>query len=119
MKCCVHRVLCVECRGFETHLKKSDCLGCAVLLYLVVCLTLLASSFLIKTCIIRVLSSVSSISLLCWRSEVKECTFPRNIYTPNVSYMYIPDYFLTSYAPSLPPSSTSEPFILDHTTFFT
>ena len=39
----------VECRGFESHprqlifLWKSDCLGCAVLLCLVVCLTLLAS----------------------------------------------------------------------------
>ena len=38
--------------GFESHpsqlifLRKSDCLGCAVLLCLVVCLTLLASSFL-------------------------------------------------------------------------
>ena len=49
----------VECRGFESHLRqliflrKSDCLGCAVLLCLVVCLLL--SSFLlsslIKTCI--------------------------------------------------------------------
>ena len=42
-----------ECRGFESHprqlifLRKSDCLGCAVLLCLVVCLTLLASSFLL------------------------------------------------------------------------
>ena len=42
----------VECRGFESHLKqliflrKSDCLGCAVLLCLVICLTLLASFFL-------------------------------------------------------------------------
>ena len=54
---CVH----VECRGFESHprqlifLKESDCLGCAVLLCLVVCMTLLASFFLpsrlIKTCI--------------------------------------------------------------------
>ena len=41
----------VECRGFESHprqlifLWKSDCLGCAVLLCLVVCLTLLASLF--------------------------------------------------------------------------
>ena len=41
-----------ECRGFESHprqlilLWKSDCLGCAVLLCLVVCLTLLASFFL-------------------------------------------------------------------------
>ena len=32
----------VECRGFESHPRqKSDCLGCAVLLCLVVCLTLL------------------------------------------------------------------------------
>ena len=46
---------CIECRGFESHLRqlifsrKSDCLGCAVLLCLVclfVCLTLLASFFL-------------------------------------------------------------------------
>ena len=42
----------VECQGFESHprqlifLRKSDCLGCAVLLCLVVCLTLLASFFL-------------------------------------------------------------------------
>ena len=42
----------VECRGFESHprqlifLRKSDCLGCAVLLCLVVRLTLLASFFL-------------------------------------------------------------------------
>ena len=44
----------VECRGFESHprqlifLTESDCLGCAVLLCLVVCLTLslLASFFL-------------------------------------------------------------------------
>ena len=42
----------VECRGFESHLRqlifsrKNDCLGCAVLLCLVVCLTLLASFFL-------------------------------------------------------------------------
>ena len=41
----------VECRGFESHtrqlifLRKSDCLGCVVLLCLV-CLTLLASFFL-------------------------------------------------------------------------
>ena len=48
----------VECRGFESHprqlifLRKSDCLGCAALLCLVACLTLLASFFssLIKTC---------------------------------------------------------------------
>ena len=54
-----------ECRGFESHprqlifSRKSDCLGCAVLLYLVclfVCLGLLASFFLpshlsLKTCI--------------------------------------------------------------------
>ena len=43
----------IECRGFKSHprqlifLRKSDCLGCAVLLCLVVCLTLLASFFLI------------------------------------------------------------------------
>ena len=42
-----------ECRGFESHPRqlifrqKSDCLGCAVLLCLVVCLTLLASFFLL------------------------------------------------------------------------
>ena len=42
----------VECRRFKSHprqlifLRKSDCLGCAVLLCLVVCLTLLASFFL-------------------------------------------------------------------------
>ena len=42
----------VECRGFESHprqlifLRKSDCLGCAVLHCLVFCLTLLASFFL-------------------------------------------------------------------------
>ena len=42
----------VECRWFESHprqlifLRKSDCLECAVLLCLVVCLTLLASLFL-------------------------------------------------------------------------
>ena len=42
----------VECRGIESHLRqliflrKSDCLGCAMLLCLVVCLTLLASFFL-------------------------------------------------------------------------
>ena len=51
--CHVH-VLCsvwsIECRRFESHprqlifSRKSDCLGCAVLLYLV-CLTLLASFF--------------------------------------------------------------------------
>ena len=51
-------VLSVECRGFESHPRqlifhrKSDCLGCTVLLCLVVCLTLLASSFLPSlTCI--------------------------------------------------------------------
>ena len=60
---CIHvhvRALCVymymystcECCGFESHprqlvfLRKIDCLGCAVLLCLVVCLTLLASFFL-------------------------------------------------------------------------
>ena len=42
----------VECHGFKfdlrqlIFLRKSDCLGCAVLLCLVVCLTLLASFFL-------------------------------------------------------------------------
>ena len=42
----------IECRGFESHprqlifLRKSDYLGCVVLLCLVVCLTLLASFFL-------------------------------------------------------------------------
>ena len=42
----------VQCRGFESYprqlivLRKSDCLGCAVLLCLIVCLTLLASLFL-------------------------------------------------------------------------
>ena len=42
----------VHVHGFESHLRqlifsrKSDCLGCAVLLCLVVCLTLLASFFL-------------------------------------------------------------------------
>ena len=51
------RALCLECRvpWFESHprqliiLRKSDCLGCAVLLCLVVCLTLLklASTFLL------------------------------------------------------------------------
>ena len=49
----------VECRGFESHprqlifLMKSDCLDCAVLLCLVVCLTLLAffpSFFISKIC---------------------------------------------------------------------
>ena len=40
------------CHGFESHprqlifLRESDCLGCAVLLCLVVCLTLFVSSFL-------------------------------------------------------------------------
>ena len=48
---CIH-VWSVECRGFEFHprqlffLRKCDYLGCAVLLCLVVCLTLLASFFL-------------------------------------------------------------------------
>ena len=55
------RALCLECRvpWFESHprqlifLRKSDCLGCAVLLCLVVCLTFLSSfSSLIKTCIV-------------------------------------------------------------------
>ena len=53
----------MECRGFESHprqlifLRKSDCLGCAVLIYLV-CLFDLACFFLpyftslIKTCMI-------------------------------------------------------------------
>ena len=55
-----HSVWSVECRGFESHLRqliflrKSDCLGCAVLLCLVVCLTSFASfsllSSLIKRC---------------------------------------------------------------------
>ena len=42
----------IECRGFKSHPRqlffprKSDCLGCAVLLCLVVYLTLLASFFL-------------------------------------------------------------------------
>ena len=46
-----HSVKSVECHGFESHprqlifLRKSDCLGCAVLLWLVVCLTLFASFF--------------------------------------------------------------------------
>ena len=46
------RVLCLECHGFEFHprqlifLRKSDCLGCAVLLCLVVCLFDLACFFL-------------------------------------------------------------------------
>ena len=31
---------------FHVHVQKSDCLGCAVLLCLVVCFTLLSSSFL-------------------------------------------------------------------------
>ena len=65
---CIHNtftfVLCVlvnlymsiECRGFESHprqlifLWKSDCLGCVVLLCLVVCLTLLLSSLISLTC---------------------------------------------------------------------
>ena len=44
----------VECRGFEsssrqlTYIWKSDCLGCVVLLCLVVCLTVLASFFLLS-----------------------------------------------------------------------
>ena len=44
--------LCLECRGFESHLRqlillwKSDCLGCAVLLCLVVCLLLPSFSHL-------------------------------------------------------------------------
>ena len=48
----LHWFLRVECHGFESHLRqlicvrKSDCLGCAVLLCVVVCLTLLVSFFL-------------------------------------------------------------------------
>ena len=48
----VNMYTCIHVRGLESHLKqliflrKSDCLGCAVLLCLVVCLTLLASFFL-------------------------------------------------------------------------
>ena len=49
--CLEHSRQSVECRGFESHprqlifLRKSDCLGCAVLLYLV-CLFDLACFFL-------------------------------------------------------------------------
>ena len=52
-------VLCVECRvswvrvPLEAVLWKSDCLGCAVLLCLVVCLTLLASYFLPSSSLIN------------------------------------------------------------------
>ena len=48
----VEHTVCSMCRGFESHprqlifLRKSDCLGCAVLLCLVDCLILLASFFL-------------------------------------------------------------------------
>ena len=49
---CTCPVKSIECHGFESHprqlifLWKSDCLGCAVSLCLVVCMTLLASFFL-------------------------------------------------------------------------
>ena len=49
----IHARVCVECRGFESHLRQlifpleSDRLGCAVLLCFVVCMTLLASLFLL------------------------------------------------------------------------
>ena len=51
------------CRGFESHLRhliflsKSDCLGCAVLLCLVFCLTLLASFFLPSSSLINMYTS--------------------------------------------------------------
>ena len=50
--CYAHVFPCTCTCGFESHprqlifLRKSDCLGCAVLLCLVVCMTLLASFFL-------------------------------------------------------------------------
>ena len=47
--CLQCRVYSVECCGFESHAaQRSDCLGCAVLPCLVVCLILLAPFFLIK-----------------------------------------------------------------------
>ena len=71
----VGRALCLQCRvsWFESHLRqlifsrKSDCLGCAVLLCIVclfVCLPLLASFFLLishlKTCTCSLYDSVIS-----------------------------------------------------------
>ena len=49
---CTYMYMYMYIHGFEFHPRKSDCLGCAVLLCLVVCLTLLASSIssLINTC---------------------------------------------------------------------
>ena len=67
------------CRGFESHLRQliflriSDSLECAVLLSLVVCLTLLASSFLlsslIKTCMV----------VTSFKSSVITCPFMANV----------------------------------------
>ena len=66
----------VVCRGFESHprqlifLRKSDCLGCAVLLCFVCCLTLLDSFFLpsfsslIKTCTRTLTGKLTFISVM-------------------------------------------------------
>ena len=49
---CRYTCTSVECHGFQSHqrqlifLRESDCLGCTLLLCVVVCLTLLASFFL-------------------------------------------------------------------------
>ena len=74
----------VECCGFESHsrqlifLWKSDCLGCAVLLYFV-CLTLLASLFL---------PSVSLINMYMYM-YIHVCMY---IYIHVYTYIYIHVY---------------------------
>ena len=84
----VHDCKCAcTCTCIESHprqlifLRKSDCLGCAMLLCLVVCLTLLASFFLpsfsslIKTCIYMSLYNNSTEFLYC--SFIEKCVvFP-------------------------------------------
>ena len=88
MYCNIHDCKCAcTCTCIESHprqlifLRKSDCLGCAMLLCLVVCLTLLASFFLpsfsslIKTCIYMSLYNNSTEFLYC--SFIEKCVvFP-------------------------------------------
>ena len=71
----------MECCGFESHLRqliflrKNACLGYTVLLCLVVCLTLLASSFLPSA------SLISSVYVYLLRTKI-------HVYTCKI-YMYM------------------------------
>ena len=64
----------VECHGFKSHpkqlffLRKNDCLGCAVLFYLVVYLTLLALFFLPSSSLIKHVY-YSCLVCVCWCAD--------------------------------------------------